>query len=67
VTSTLARHGAKDLPWDEAAKAKLDQLVELHPVIARISAAKRLKDAAENETRRRGEERVTAARVEALR
>jgi chlorophyllide a reductase subunit Z len=52
-----------ELPWDEEAKAALDKLLEAHPVLVRISAAKRLRDAAERSARRAGEERVTAARV----
>jgi chlorophyllide a reductase subunit Z len=53
----------EELPWDDAAKAALDELIESQPVLVRISAAKRLRDAAERATRRAGEERVTALRV----
>jgi len=62
VEATPAR-GHAELPWDDAAKTALDALVESHPVLVRISAAKRLRDEAEREARRAGEERVTAARL----
>ena len=53
----------KELSWDDDAKAALDRLVEAQPVLIRISAAKRLRDAAERETQRAGEDRVTSKRV----
>lgn len=62
VEATLARLH-EELPWDDAAKAVLDEILESHPVLVRISAAKRLRDAAERDARRAGEERVTVARV----
>ncbi|MHA7819718.1 MAG: chlorophyllide a reductase subunit Z [Erythrobacter sp.] len=49
----------RELAWDAAAKARLDQLVEQQPVLVRISAAKRLRDAAERHARRAGHTTVS--------
>jgi chlorophyllide a reductase subunit Z len=53
-----------ELPWMDDARAALDELVESQPVLIRISAAKRLRDRAERDARRAGEERVTSERLQ---
>jgi chlorophyllide a reductase subunit Z len=58
VEATPARH-ARELPWADAAKRLLDELIESQPVLVRISAAKRLRDRAERAARQAGEEQVT--------
>lgn len=65
VMATPSRPMA-ELEWEEEARLALERRVEKEPVVARISAAKRIRDAAEAEARRRGEVRVTAARVEVM-
>ncbi|SMC63969.1 chlorophyllide a reductase subunit Z [Novosphingobium sp. B1] len=62
VEATPARDN-RELAWDEDAKARLDQIVEAQPVLVRISAAKRLRDAAERIARRHNESRVSADRL----
>jgi chlorophyllide a reductase subunit Z len=53
-----------ELPWDDDAKAALDHAVESQPVLIRISAAKRLRDAVERDARIANEIRVTRARFD---
>jgi chlorophyllide a reductase subunit Z len=54
----------RELEWRAEAKKRLDELVEAAPLVARISAAKRLRDAAEQEARRAGETQVNLSRLE---
>ncbi len=57
---------ARELAWDDDAKARLDELVEREPVLVRISAAKRLRDAAERAARAAGDASVSTDRLETI-
>jgi len=52
------------LPWDEQAESALERLVARQPVLVRISAAKRLRDTAEQFARSDGCQRVQTEHVE---
>jgi 3,8-divinyl chlorophyllide a/chlorophyllide a reductase subunit Z len=62
VEATPAR-SERAIAWEEAAKAALDARLEREPVLVRISAAKRIRDAAERAARRAGEASVTPERL----
>ncbi len=62
VEATPTRHH-QELAWDEAAQRELDRLVASIPVLIRISAAKRLRDAAERRARADGETKVASDHV----
>ena len=66
VEATPARFHV-ELPWDADAKSALDAIIDAEPVLVRISAAKRLRDAAERAARQAGETLVTEARLESAR
>jgi chlorophyllide a reductase subunit Z len=64
IEPTMARvAGEANKPWDDDAQVLLSELVQSEPVLVQISAAKRLRDRAERDARKAGEERVTAQRV----
>ncbi len=54
----------RELAWDDDARTRLERLVEAQPVLVRISAAKQLRDRAEQRARREGLDRVHLALVE---
>ena len=54
----------RELAWDEDARTRLERIVEAQPVLVRISAAKQLRDRAEQRARREGLDRVHLALVE---
>ena len=68
VDPTPARiDGQAPSPWDSDAQELLHDYVQTEPVLVQISAAKRLRDRAERDARKAGEQRVTAVRVLASR
>jgi len=55
----------ESLPWSRDAEGLLERLVEREPVLVRISAAKRLRDAAERRARESGAARVESTHLAA--
>jgi chlorophyllide a reductase subunit Z len=64
--ATPARERAA-IAWETAAEMELDKLVAAEPILVRISAAKRLRDAAERAARGSGAEQVTLSHLQAAR
>ena len=62
IEATPARSHV-EVAWDNDAKAAFDKIIDAQPVLVRISAAKRLRDAAERIARADGADRVTSARL----
>ena len=63
VAATPART-ASELQWDAAASAALEQALQREPVLVRISAAKRMRDAAERRARMAGRDVVETGDLE---
>jgi chlorophyllide a reductase subunit Z len=63
IEATPARQEST-LPWSPEAEARLEALIENEPVLVRISAAKRWRDAAEARARQSGAAAVTLAHLE---
>jgi 3,8-divinyl chlorophyllide a/chlorophyllide a reductase subunit Z len=64
VDATPARM-ERSIAWDDEAKDALDKMVDAQPVLVRISAAKRIRDAAERGARSAGEATISRARLNA--
>ncbi|WP_075217415.1 chlorophyllide a reductase subunit Z [Mongoliimonas terrestris] len=66
IEATPAR-GERQMAWDRGAEEALEAALDRHPVLVRISAARRLRDGAERDARRGGDDTVTVRSVERAR
>lgn len=67
IDATLGRESdAAPVSWAPEAQALLDALLQKQPVLVRISAAKRMRDDAEQDARRQGRDMVDAKRFTEL-
>jgi chlorophyllide a reductase subunit Z len=62
VDATLAKSD-QNTAWDDDARDLLNDMVAAEPVLVQISVAKRLRDRAERDARRAGEDSVSVQRV----
>jgi chlorophyllide a reductase subunit Z len=67
LDQAVATPSRLSIDWDADAQQALDEIVEAEPVLVRISAAKRLRDAAERSARGSGADQVTAMHVQEAR
>lgn len=63
LDETVATPARASLAWQEDAQALLDQIIEQQPILVRISAAKRLRDASEQAARADNAESVNSVHV----
>jgi chlorophyllide a reductase subunit Z len=52
--------GVGSMPWEPEAHQMFEEMIEAEPVLVRISAAKRIRDRAEQDARAAGQETVEA-------
>ena len=67
LDKAVATPSRLNIDWDSEAERALDEMIESQPVLVRISAAKRLRDAAERSARGSGAEVVTVTHLEQAR
>ena len=63
LEETVSTPARASLPWQEDAQALLDQIIEQQPILVRISAANRLRDASDQAARADNAEAVNSVHV----